>query len=289
MKLYIGLDIGGTKFMVASGDAAGRILNKTTASTPVDLEKGLSLLHKMIAEVRGERQISGIGAAIGGPLDRQGGVVSPLHQPHWRDVPLKSIMEERYRCPFNVDVDTNVAALGEYFHLKSPPARLLYITLSTGMGGGFVINGKIYRGMAGAHPEIGHQSVNFKCSYPERISCECGAVDCLEGLISGNGIRRIYQIPAEKLNEQEWQEVAYNLGQGLRNLATIYLPDTIILGGSVAIGGGRALLSKAVAVMRRSLKLVPVPKVKLSTMGVDTPLIGAIRLAIEGGFVVCLL
>jgi glucokinase len=282
MKLYVGLDIGGTKFSVASGNAVGRIRNQVTAPTPMDLQAGLTLLHQMIAEVsRGDR-ITGIGAAIGGPLDWQTGVVSPLHQPQWREVPLKAMMEERYHCPFYVDVDTNVAAQGEYSHIKPPPEKLLYITLSTGMGGGLIIKGDVYRGMAGSHPEVGHQSINFTCSHPERISCECGAEDCLEGLISGNAIQRIYQKPAEQLTKEEWQEIAYNLGQGLRNLAAIYLPDIIVLGGSVTLGGGRALLAKAMAVMRDLLKIVPVPTVQLSKLGAETPLIGALHLAKNG-------
>jgi predicted NBD/HSP70 family sugar kinase len=283
MAIYIGLDIGGTKLMVAAADAQGAIVRRVRAATPLDLEEGLALLHRMIAEVAAGDQIAAIGAAIGGPLDAVRGIVSPLHQPEWREVPLKALMEQRWGCPFYVDVDTNVGAVGEYDSGAVRCRRFLYITLSTGMGGGYLVDGKIYRGMGEAHPEIGHQAINFRCAHPERISCECGAPDCLEALISGNGIRRIYGKPAEQLDDQEWAEVAYNLGQGLRNLAAIYLPDLIVLGGGVAVGGGERLIAAARQVMAERLRLVPIPDVRLSDLGYDTALRGAIAIARLGG------
>jgi glucokinase len=283
MTIFIGLDIGGTKLMVAAADVSGAILRRTREATPLDLEAGLSLLHRMIAEVAAGDQIAAIGAAIGGPLDAEHGIVSPLHQPQWRAVPLKAIMEQRWGCPFYVDVDTNVAAVGEYAAGAAACRRFLYITLSTGMGGGYLVDGSIYRGMGGAHPEIGHQSIHFRCAHPQRVSCDCGAPDCLEALISGTGIRRFYGKPAEQLDEFEWAEVAYNLGQGLRNLATIYLPDLITLGGGVAVGGGERLLAVARQVMAEHLRLVPIPDIRLSELGYDTALRGAIAIARLGG------
>jgi len=283
MTIFVGLDIGGTKLMVAAADASGAILRRTRAATPLDLAEGLDLLHRMIAEVAAGDQVAAIGAAIGGPLDAERGIVSPLHQPHWRAVPLRALMEQRWGCRFYVDVDTNVAALGEYASGAVNRPRFLYITLSTGMGGGYLVDGVIYRGMGGAHPEIGHQAINFRCMYPERVSCECGAPDCLEALISGNGIRRIYGKPAEQLDDREWAEVAYNLGQGLRNLAAIYLPDLIILGGGVAVGGGERLIAAARQVLAEHLRLTPAPDIRLSELGYDTALRGAITIARLGG------
>lgn len=281
-SVFIGLDIGGTKFMVAAANQDGEIIQNIRASTPGKREDDLDLLHQMIAGVAGDSEILGIGAAVGGPLDWDKGIVSPLHQPTWTDVPLKQIMESRWKCPFYVDVDTNVAALGEYYYSKEQISRLLYITLSTGMGGGFLIDGRIYRGKQGAHPEIGHQSIPYRSMNPAGVRCECGAPDCLEALISGNGIRRIYGKPAENLSPEEWDEVAYNLGQGLRNLAAIYAPDAIRLGGGLAVGGGKKFIERAVEVMNEHLRLVPAPDVNLSCLGYDTALYGAISIAIHG-------
>lgn len=281
MAVLIGLDIGGTKIMVASADRDGNILRRTRTPTSTSLAEDLANINKMIVEVAGEGKIAGMGAAIGGPLDWENGIVSPLHQPDWRSVPLKALMEERWGCPFQVDVDTNVAAVGEYRWGGNHAKRFLYLTLSTGMGGGFLIDGQIYRGQNGAHPEVGHQSIPFRCSNPEAVQCECGVPDCLEALVSGNGIRRIYGKSAELLDQKEWEEVAYNLGQGLRNMASFYAPDVIRIGGGVAVGGGETFIQTARKVMEDHLKLVPAPEVTLSRLGYDTALRGAIALAMS--------
>jgi len=280
MAVLVGLDIGGTKIMVASADRAGNILRRVRIGTSTSLDVDLENIQHMIGEVAAGEEILGIGAAIGGPLDWEQGIVSPLHQPAWRNVPLKAIMEAQWKCPFHVDVDTNVAALGEYRWGGLSAGRFLYLTLSTGMGGGFLVDGKIYRGQDGAHPEVGHQSIHFRCSNPSGVRCECGALDCLEALISGNGIRRIYGKPAERLNLDEWEEVAYNLGQGLRNMAALYAPDVIRIGGGVAVGGGENFIRAAGTVMEERLKLVPAPQVELSRLGYDTALRGAITMAL---------
>jgi predicted NBD/HSP70 family sugar kinase len=103
----------------------------------------------------------------------------------------------------------------------------------------------------------------------------------LEALVSGNGIRRIYGKPAEALRAEEWEEVAYNLGQGLRNMAALYAPEVIRIGGGVAIGGAEHFISLAQRVMDQHLRLVPVPRVELSHLGYDTALRGAIALALS--------
>lgn len=282
MAVYIGLDIGGTKFMVAAANRRGEILRRERADTPLDLREGIDLLNQLTAAVAGGEEVAGIGAAIGGPLDWQTGVVSPLHQPQWRDVPLKRLMEERWKAPFWVDVDTNIAALGEYYTLREKPSHFLYITLSTGMGGGYLVNGRVVRGANGAHPEIGHQSVPYRCVNAANLSCECGAPDCLESLVSGNGIRRIYGRPAEELDPGEWEEVAWNFAMGLRNLAAVLAPGLIRVGGGVAVGGGEPFIQRAAQIMREHLYLVPAPRVELSMLGYDTALIGAISAAING-------
>ena len=277
---YLAFDIGGTKLMAAVGDADGNVLRSVRRPTPLDLEEGLAALDGMAAEVLAGERPTAIGATAGGPLDWQTGVVSPLHQPQWRNVPLKVRMEAKWGCPFAVDVDTNVAALGEYVIGRHTEARFLYITLSTGMGGGFIVDGEIYRGgFGGAHPEVGHQAIPFRCSYPQRVACECGATDCLEALVSGNGIARVYGKPAAELDREEWYEVAWNLGQGLRNIAAIYTPDLITIGGGVAHGQGQNLIDAAVAVMQQHLRIVPAPAVRLSALGYDTAIRGALVLA----------
>lgn len=278
--IHVGLDIGGTKLLVAAAapDETG-LPAMLRASTPANPEEGLALLDSLIAEVAAGRPIAAIGAAIGGPLDWRTGVVSPLHQPRWRDLPLKARMEARWACPFHVDVDTNVAALGEHLAAAPAPSSLLYVTVSTGMGGALVTGGRLFRGHGEAHPEIAHQSVAHRCARLERIRCDCGGGACLEALVSGNGIRRIYGKPAEALDDAEWDEVGHHLGLGLANAAALYCPEEIALGGGVAIGGGERLLARVRAVFVERLRIVPVPRVRLSRHGYHTALMGALALA----------
>jgi len=282
MKEYIALDIGGTKFMVASYTETLEEIKRVKYNTPGDLKEGLDLLHRMIGEVTGGNPIGGIGAAIGGPLNHITGIVSPLHQRQWRNIPLKDLMQEKWGCPFHVDVDTNVAALGEYHLGKYGHERFLYITLSTGMGGGYIMNGRVYRGFNGNHPEVGHQTIHYRCSHPEKVQCECGSPDCLEALVSGNAIRRIYGKPAEKLGPDEWNEVIYNLGQGLRNIATIMTPDIVVFGGGISFGAGEPFIRKIEEEMKRHLTLAKPPLLALSKLGYDTAIAGAAWIAKNG-------
>lgn len=280
--MYIGLDIGGTKTIACAASAEGAVLRKKQEDTPRKLSEGLAMVERLVDRVRERAPVTAIGVSIGGPLDVRTGHVSPLHQPAWQDVPLRDILQTRWDCPVHIDVDTNLAALGEYAVARERPGRLLYITVSTGMGGGFVVDGRIYRGAGDAHPEIAHQSIPFRCRYPERVACECGLPDCLEGLVSGNAIRRIYGKAAEALDEGEWEEVAYNMGQGLRNLAVVLAPDEITLGGGVAVGRGERLVRDAGAVMRAHVRLVPAPALRLSRLGYGTALHGAVYAAVNG-------
>jgi len=279
MAVYIGLDIGGTKFMAVAADARGNLLRRVKCPTPHGLNDGLDLLISMAREVAGDDPIIAFGASAGGPLNYETGVISPLHQPDWRDVPLKSIFEGEFGRPLSVDVDTNTAALAEYYLGGEAVDTLLYVTLSTGMGGGLVVNGKIYRGSNSVHPEIGHQAVPSVGTYKRPVICACGAEGCLEALVSGNGIQRLYCKPASELDEAEWREVATNLGMGLRNMAALYAPSVIAIGGGVAVGGGEPFIAKAARVMADGLRLVPAPQVRLSRLGYDTALHGAVALA----------
>ncbi|MCH2174235.1 MAG: ROK family protein [Lentisphaeria bacterium] len=282
MNTYIGLDISGTKIIVATSNSDGKILNKIQMPTPKGFQEGMNRLQCMIETITQGMPIKGMGATAGGPLNWRTGVISPLHQPNWRNVPLKKIMEDRWSCPFYIDVDTNVAALGEYYYGTENPESLLYVTVSTAMGTGFLINGKVFRGNIDSHPEADKQSIHYKCSQPENIHYEYGSLDFLEALVSGDGILRIYGKPAENLNEEEWEEVTYNLAQGLRNLATLYQPEVIVLGGAISYERGQKLIDGIIKVITNNMKIMNVPRIKLSDLGYETAIKGAIAIAIHG-------
>lgn len=283
MGVYIAIDIGGTKMMAAAVNTDIQILRRTKAATPLDLQAGLDQLQAMIAEVAAGEEVLGIGMAIGGPIDIPAGTVSPLNQPQWRDVPMKKLMETRWGCPFYFGVDTDVAAVAEYYLAGLDVPRFLYVTVSTGLGGGFLLDGKVYRGLHGAHPEVGHQAVAARVKYPDRVLCGCGNTDCLEALVSGSGIARIYGKPAQDLDPDEWDEVAFNLSQGLRNMIMPLAPDLIVLGGGVTTGGGQHFLDRTYAYLRQNLRLVPLPEIRVSELGYDTALLGAAYMAVNGG------
>jgi glucokinase len=275
MDVVVALDIGGTKILAAAAGPDGVPLRTLRRPTPSSLEEGLRLLSSLARECAAGASIRSIGASVGGPLDWKEGIVSPLHQPAWRAVPLKALLEKEFGCPFAVDVDTNVAALGEWRARDRQPRRLLYLTISTGMGGGFVVDGQLYRGAKGEHPEVAHQWVGGDAR------CECGALGCLEERVSGNGIRRRFGRPAETLTDAEWAEVGLDLGRGLRSMVTLLAPDVIAVGGGVAIGAGERLLGPAREEAAASLKLLPLPPLELSALGYDTSLRGALALALE--------
>jgi predicted NBD/HSP70 family sugar kinase len=283
--MYISLDIGGTKLMVAAFSETHKLLARERADTPVAVSDGLTLLKTLTHKVASGEKIKAIGVSAGGPLNYKTGVISPLHMPKWRDVPLKDIFEDAFGAPCAVDVDTNAAALAEYTFGGHQSDRLFYLTLSTGVGGGFIVDGSIYRGANDSHPEAGHQSISHRLlasgSMAKSIPCACGATDCLEAIVSGTAIRKHYQKPAEQLTPSEWDEVAYNLGQGLRNLSALYAPSIIALGGGVAVGGGTRLIDGARAVLERNLKIVPVPEITISSLGYDTALWGGLAMAVR--------
>jgi glucokinase len=275
--MLLALDIGGTKSIVATADERGHMVRRVQNPTPFDLQEGLELLKNMAREVAGNEKILAIGVSAGGPMDYKNGIISPLHQPQWRDVPLRQIFEDEFGAPLRVEVDTDAAALAEW-NAGEKASRLLYVTLSTGCGAGFLMDGEIYRGADGVHPEYAHMTIAADVS---THICECGAPGCLSQLVSGRGIEKIYGKSARDLDKSQWCEVGKHLGEGLRNWSAVLSPDVIVLGGGVAVGGADLLLRPAEKTMRDGLRLTPAPQIKLSRLGYDTALRGAVALAMR--------
>ena len=283
MGVYVGVDLGGTKILIASADERGKILKNVEFATPIKLEEGLKLVKDGIKEVSGKEKILGIGCSAGGPLDYKTGVISPLHQPEWRNIPLKGIIEKEFGCKFYVDVDTNIAALGEMvFGEGKNYNNFIYITISTGFGAGIVIDKKVYRGIKDEHPELGHQEIKWEFEgIKKNIVCKCGALNCLESLISGSAIKKLYGKPAEALSDKEWSEVGHNLGRGLRNIIIMYAPEAILLGGGVSIKAQDKILKPAIDFVNNNVKLVKIPTIKATSLGYEASLIGSIAAAIK--------
>ena len=284
MKTHVaGIDIGGTKLATAVADSTGHILSKVRKPTLAERgpEYALQLLFDMVretVELAGleQKSISAIGVSCGGPLDTKTGVVySPPNLPGWDALPLKAKLESEFGIPVTIENDANASALAEYrFGGGRGYDALLYMTMSTGIGGGIVIDGQIYHGANDSAGEVGHQIL-----LPDGPPCGCGKRGCLEALCSGPAIARRAQAAIRKQIEtgkiattelltradgrietvksehvlaaaqtgdalalQLVDETAYYMGWGIANLVNILNPDIVLL-GTIAIAAGDLLLN----------------------------------------------
>lgn len=286
MRIIIGVDIGGTNLLVASTSVweNNKILKQIEAKTPKYPDEGISLIKQMIKQVSEDNEIEAIGVAAGSPLDRKHGIITaPVHQPNWKNVKIGEELHNEFGCPIFLDNDCNLAALCEYKYGDHNVANLIYITISTGVGGGIIFNGNIYRGKNGEHPEIGHQTIDWKLEKKQIKFNPKKDLPVkqrhLENIISGSAIRRIYGKAPEDLEDSYWEEIGYNLGQGLRNIIHSYAPDLIVLGGGVVLGAGEKLLIPALDHIRNNVLIVPIPKICITKIGENNVVIGSIILA----------
>ena len=291
------IDVGGTK--IAVGLVQGRqILARRTIPTQAALRYGeavdtlAQLLFEMSAQVG--KKLGGIGIGITGRLESaQRRLAKNDFLPDWTGRDLVGDLESKFGLPVGIENDADAAALAEnVWGAGQGKARFIYVTVSTGIGGGIVINGQLYRGLDGAHPEIGHHTID-----PSGPACFCGASGCWERFASGTAMQARVRVTAppqaaaETLDARRiceyadqgtpWalQEVgkeAYYLGLGLANLITIFAPDGIALGGGV-MRRWPLFAERALAVVRQNCRLVPAQQVAVqpAALGEDTPLIGA--------------
>jgi glucokinase len=190
----IGVDLGGTNLRIAAVDAMGTVLEKVT--TGAQVAKGRDFVVDAMTEAILELsdkfatygELEGIGIGVPGIIELDTGVVrkSP-NLPDWIDYPVREEVERRLNTQVILENDANVAAFGEKWLGAGRGAdSLCMITMGTGVGGGLVLNGSIWRGMSGMAGEIGHTSV-----YPDGVPCGCGSRGCLEQYASATAIRRM--------------------------------------------------------------------------------------------------
>jgi glucokinase len=315
MKLILALDFGGTKLAAGAVNAGcrewlryERRLSPVNADANTDLAIMRSLIHSLLQDITP----SAIGVSFGGPVDASTGTVRLSHHvPGWENIPLKKLLEEEFGVLTSVDNDANVAALGEQrFGAGQGYDSLLYITVSTGVGGGWILNSQPWRGAEGMAGEIGHIVVE-----PTGPVCLCGKRGCLERLASGpymvQNAREILTNPQVTLGgevlrnlvdnnlnlltgqliseaatkgddvaQAVLQKSAWALGVGIGNVANLINPQLFILGGSVTKAGEIwwNILQKTArdtALPEVMFKILP------ATLGDDAPLWGAVALAEE--------
>jgi glucokinase len=295
------IDIGGTKVAVGVVGPDGRILYRTECATnptqgfECGLERIIGLLRKSAKEAGVE--FKGIGVGSTGPIDPQTGIFGTVDNlPGWKGSNLKAPLEREFGLPVAVENDADAAALGEAaWGAGRGKSRFIYVTVSTGIGGGIVFDGELYRGVDQSHPEIGHMVV--EASGP---LCYCGAHGCWEWMAAGPAMvtwvrenappgtvlpndlsakeicRRAEQ--GDTLARKAVEREGYYLGVGLANLITMYCPDAIALGGGV-MGSAHLFLDRAREIIRTSCTLVPAEKTEilLARMGADAGIAGAAR------------
>lgn len=297
--LILALDYGGTKHTAAILAAGGRdwlaherVYSPPGADGDYDRATMIRIARELSARVEGK--LAAVGVSFGGPVDAITGTVRLSHHvPGWEDTPLRDQLQDEFQVPAAVDNDANVAALGEWkFGAGQRCASLLYVTVSTGIGGGWVLNGHIYSGADGMAGEIGHIVVR-----PGSAECVCGKRGCLEIEACGTAIARKMRerlganAPDEATGEsvsraarqgdllaqEVMDDAARMLGTGLGGAINLMNPQRIVLGGGVTKSGERwwhvvRETARAHALPQMRVDIVP------ARLGDDAPLWGAVAL-----------
>lgn len=294
------VDVGGTKIAVGMVEDAGRVLARTQAPTDSqDYAGGIESIAQMLREMaqKSGEPITGIGIGSTGPVDPLRGEFGDVDfLPGWRGKSPVRDLEKIFGVRVALENDADAAALAEAgWGAGQNHMRLIYVTVGTGIGGGMVFDGKLYRGVDGAHPEIAHQVIDS--NGPE---CSCGLRGCWESLAAGPAMAAWMErnapadyahregITAQRICElarqgdavalQAVEHEARYLGLGLANLINLFTPDAIVLSGSV-MKSADLFLEGIHAVIRRGCRFVPAEKteITLASLGDDTNLIGAAR------------
>lgn len=313
MGSIVAIDLGGTNIRAALYSMEGELLAHCVLPTLAHegLEATLNRIFKAIEMVtKGWEKPVAIGVGAPGPLDPWKGVIfSAPNLPGWENVPLADILSERFGVPAFVNNDANVAALAEHrLGAGRGFANIIYVTVSTGIGGGIIVEGSLLLGARGLAGEVGHIVVK-----PDGPPCSCGGVGCLEALASGPAIARealkrlregakssipkFVEGPIESLSAKEvamaalegdslaqelFKEAGYYLGVGFVSLIHVFNPSRIVVGGGVA-KVGKLLLEPAEETVKRlamkefleDFQIIP------TALGDEVGLLGAYLLARE--------
>lgn len=232
--MYGAIEAGGTKFVCAVVDNDKKIIEKATFDT---LEPSKTL--KNVIEFLGNHKIEGIGIGTFGPVDidkssKTYGMILNTPKVKWRNFSFYDNLKEHFDVPINIDTDVNAAALGEYrIGAGRGKKSVLYITIGTGVGAGFVFEGKTLQGLS--HPEMGH--ILIRQHKNDKFEGNCPThKNCLEGLVSGPSIEARYGVKGHLLepNHIIWDFIADYIGQALMNYCLILSPEIILIGGGVS-------------------------------------------------------
>lgn len=309
----VGVDLGGTLVRAGMVTSEGQLLSQQQASiAATSPEQGLGVIEEVIDTVlqsAGVGSPAGIGMGSTGPVDiKRGKINNPYTLQGWSDVPIVERLQARFGLPVRLDNDANAAALGEYWLGAGREAKRLYaVTVGTGVGTAFVLDGVVQRGRDGSHPEGGHQLID-----PNGPECYCGFRGCWESLIAGPSIARRARAAAEasgwhptpgdrgdrfearRLAEAARagddfaaaviQDVGRNLGRGIVNIILLFLPDVLVLGGGV-MESADLFMPTVRATIKTEHPMVPFESVRIepAQLGDRAGLFGSAYLVLKEG------
>ncbi len=310
--VYVGIDLGGTNIAVGAVSEAGSILAeagcKTLASRPYQaiIKDMAELVQKVIRKAHvTEDEVKAIGIGIPGVADDQGMVFNCTNL-GWVNVPLRAEMQKYIHKPVLIDNDANCAALAESVAGVSVGCKSsVFITLGTGVGGGIIVNGKLWSGGHGRAGEIGHM-----CLVPDGVPCTCGRNGCVERYCSATALIRTakqecYSFPNTAILKKAGGDInrvnaklvidaakegdasalrVFNsfvkyLAMTINDITAFFDPDIIVLGGGVSYAGDFLLNSVAELLPRYQMfKALPLPKLALAKLGNEAGIVGAAML-----------
>jgi glucokinase len=281
--LVLAIDIGGTKMAAGLVDGDGALIERRSAPTPAaaDAESLFAVLAELVVApllVGGAPLVCGVGC--GGPMTAGGEEVSPLNIEGWRRFPLRSRLSTLTGLPTFVDNDAKALALGEGWIGAAAQARdFLAMVVSTGVGGGIVLDGRLLDGAQGNAGHIGHVIV-----VPDGRRCSCGANGCLEAEASGRAIAAATGQPAAAASTEVRIRTGRLVGQAVASVANLLDLRLAVVGGSVALGFGASFFDAAQEELDRSARLSFSVGARIVAAGLGDlgPLVGAAAVGWRG-------
>jgi glucokinase len=315
--LVLGIDLGGTKILSAVVNDHGGIVARDHSVTPAALgqeaviEAIIFSVHRVLDQAGLPlARLAAVGIGAPGPLNPETGILfTAPNLPGWHDVPLRDIIERKLGLKGYLVNDANAAAFGEFFFGAGRGSRnLVYITVSTGIGGGIIVDGKLYSGANGSAAELGHMTID-----DDGPLCNCGNKGCWEVLASGTAMARnardqiragrgstildlaggdLEKVTARIIHTAALQgdalarelisRTAYYLGVGLGNIINIFNPEVIVIGGGVSLMG-EILLKPAweIAGSRAYKDAFLAARFLPAALGRDSGVLGAAAMALQ--------
>jgi len=308
------LDLGGTQLRLALANRDGKLLSRYAAPTQAaqSQRRLIGRINRAIREITSDidlKQVLGMGVAVAGLVNPETGVLlSSPNLPRLRNVRLKALLERELKAPVWLANDASLAALGEHrFGAGRGFSHLVYITVSTGIGGGVIIDNGLFLGGQGYAAEIGHMVID-----PDGPRCACGNIGCLEAFASGSAIARmaleelsrggvsiitslaeddLSRVTAEMvaraaqsgdpLAEEIMDRAGTSLGIGVVNLLHLFDPELVIIGGGVSRAGELILRPVRRVIAERAMSGFKGAKVVTSALGDDSGLLGAVAWVLD--------